>query len=507
MPIQIHDTLAGTKRPFEPLQPGKVKMYVCGVTPYARSHIGHARCYVAYDIIYRYLRHAGFEVTYVRNFTDVDDKIIHQANERGIDPLALAQENIDTFYADMDALGVARPQHEPRVSTSIDDIIRLVERLEARGLAYPVDGDVYYAVEKFEGYGKLGKRDLESMQAGARVEVDARKRHPMDFALWKAAKPGEPRWPSPWGDGRPGWHIECSAMSMVALGETFDLHGGGRDLIFPHHENEIAQSEGATGCTFARYWLHNGFITLDEEKMSKSLGNVFSVGDITDRYRPQVLRYFLATASQYRNPVNFGDAMLDEAAARVAYYYDTLRKTEAFLAEGHEEHHGPIPAQKIIDELGPRFREAMDDDFNVPRAMDPVNEAFRTLNELISTKKAKKRAAAAAAASLLLDGLRDIDAVLNLFGEDPETYLDRHRDKAVARRGLDVAWVEQRISERIAARTAREWARADEIRDEMQARGVVLMDHADGTDWRVLEVQGSADAAGENEGAEEQRST
>ncbi|MCB9527383.1 MAG: cysteine--tRNA ligase [Myxococcales bacterium] len=494
MAIQIHDTLSGTRRPFEPIEAGKVKMYVCGVTPYARSHLGHARCYTAYDIVYRYLRFAGFEVTYVRNFTDVDDKIIKAAADRGIDPLALAQENIDSFHADMDALGIARPQHEPRVSTSIDEIVALVQRLEARGLAYAVDGDVYYAVEKFEGYGKLGKRDLDSMLAGARVEVDERKRHPMDFALWKAAKPGEPKWPSPWGDGRPGWHIECSAMSMSALGETFDLHGGGRDLIFPHHENEIAQSEGATGCTFAHYWLHNGFITLDEEKMSKSLGNVFSVGDILERYEPQVLRFFFVTASQYRNPINFSDAMLDEAASRVAYCYDTLRKADAFLAEGHAEHTGPIPAQKVIDELLPRFREAMDDDFNVPRAMDPVNEAFRTLNELIATKKAGKRAAAAVAAGLLVDALRDIDTVLNLFGEDAESYLERHRDKAVKRRGLDVAWVEQRISARIAARTARDWKRADEIRDEMQARGVVLMDHADGTDWRVLDTRDDVEA-------------
>ncbi len=487
MPIQIHDTLTNQKRPFEPLEEGKVKMYVCGVTPYARSHLGHARCYVAYDVIYRYLRYAGFEVTYVRNFTDVDDKIIKAANARGIDPLAFAQENIDTFYEDMDALGIARPQHEPRVSTSIDDIIALVKRLEERGLAYEVEGDVYYAVEKFADYGKLGKRDLEQMQAGARVEVDTRKRNPMDFALWKAAKPGEPKWESPWGEGRPGWHIECSAMSMSALGETFDLHGGGRDLIFPHHENEIAQSEGATGCEFARYWLHNGFITLDEEKMSKSLGNVFSVGDIAERYEPTVLRFFLATASQYRNPINFSDAMLDEAAARVAYYYDTLRKAEAFLAEGHDEYEGAIPAQAIIDGLDARFREAMDDDFNVPRAMDPLNEAFRTLSALADTRKAKKRAAAAAAAARLLDAIRDIDVALNLFGEDAETYLERHRAKAVARRGLDVEWIEQQISARIAARTGRDWAQADQIRDALLGKGVVLMDHANGTDWRVIE--------------------
>ncbi len=500
MSIQIHDTLAGTKRDFEPIEPGRVSMYVCGVTPYARSHIGHARCYTAYDIIYRYLRYAGFEVTYVRNFTDVDDKIIKRANEQGKDPLALAQENIETFYADMDALGIARPDHEPRVSTSIDDIIALVKRLEANGLAYAVDGDVYYAVDGFAEYGKLSKRPLDQMQAGARVEVDTRKRNPMDFALWKSAKPGEPKWPSPWGEGRPGWHIECSAMSISALGETFDIHGGGRDLIFPHHENEIAQSEGATGCQFARYWLHNGFVTLDEEKMSKSLGNVFSVGDLAARYELRVLRFFLATGSQYRNPINFSDAMLDEAASRVAYCYETLRKAELFLAEGHAEHNGPLPAQKMIDSLVPRFCEAMDDDFNVPRAMDPVNEAFRALNELISTRKKKKQAAAAAAARKLLGEIRAVDAVLNLFGEDPAAYLDRHRDKAVTRRALSVQWIEQQISARIAARTARDWAEADRIRDEMEAAGVILMDHPGGTDWRVLDVDPAARAEAQADG-------
>jgi len=488
MSIHIHDTLTGTKRPFEPLEAGRVRMYVCGVTPYARSHIGHARCYVAYDIIYRYLRYAGFEVTYVRNFTDVDDKIIKRANERGIDAAVVAQENIDSFYADMDSLGIARPDQEPRVSTSIDDIIELVQRLEANGLAYAVDGDVFYAVDRFDGYGKLSKRPLDQMQAGARVEVDTRKKNPMDFALWKSAKPGEPKWPSPWGEGRPGWHIECSAMSMTALGETFDLHGGGRDLIFPHHENEIAQSEGASGVQFARYWLHNGFITIDEEKMSKSLGNVFSVGDIAERYEPDVLRYFLVAASQYRNPISFSDAMLDEAASRVAYYYETLRKAELFLSEDHLSHSGPIPAQKVIDTVLDRFHEAMDDDFNVPRAMDPLNEAFRTLNELVSTRKAKKKAAAAVAARLLLDEIRRMDVVLNVFRHDPDEYLERHRDKAVIRRELSVQWIEQQISARIAARTARDWAQADAIRAALDEAGVVLMDHPGGTDWRVLDA-------------------
>ena len=256
----VYDTLSGTKRPFETLEEGKVKMYVCGVTPYSDCHLGHARCYVAWDLVYRYLRYAGYEVTYVRNFTDVDDKIINRANERGVDPMALAEENIQSFYRDMDALGIARPQHEPRVSTSIDAIIEIVKRLEENGYAYDVDGDVFFEVDRFDGYGKLSKRNLDDMRAGARVEVDSRKRNPMDFALWKSVKPGEPSWESPWGPGRPGWHIECSAMSMNQLGATFDIHGGGRDLVFPHHENEIAQSEGASGCQYVRLdaqWLYH----------------------------------------------------------------------------------------------------------------------------------------------------------------------------------------------------------------------------------------------------------
>ena len=314
MSLQIFDTLRGSKRAFEPLEPGKVSMYVCGITPYSLSHLGHARCYVTWDVVYRYLMFSDLDVTYVRNFTDVDDKIIARAAERGMDPIALAQENIDFFYEDMDSLGIARPQIEPRVSESIESIIQLVQRLEDSGYAYEVDGDVYYDVTRFPEYGQLSKCSIEELQAGARVEVDQRKRNAMDFALWKAAKPNEPKWSSPWGEGRPGWHIECSAMSMSSLGDQIDIHGGGRDLIFPHHENEIAQSEGATGTTYVQYWMHNGFINIDKDKMSKSLGNVFNVRDVTDRYTPLTLRFFLMTSTHYRNPIHFSDSMLEEAS-------------------------------------------------------------------------------------------------------------------------------------------------------------------------------------------------
>ena len=490
MALRVHDTLRGDKVDFTPIEPGTVKMYVCGVTPYDRSHLGHARCYVAYDLIYRHLLASGYAVTYVRNFTDVDDKIIARAHERGVDPLALAAENIEQFHRDMDALGLARPDAEPTVSGTIPEIIALVETLIARGTAYAAGGDVYFAVEKFEGYGKLSKRGLDDMQAGARVEINDRKRNPMDFALWKAAKPGEISWESPWGPGRPGWHIECSAMSNKHLGERFDIHGGGRDLIFPHHENEIAQSEGACGHTTVNYWLHNGFVNIDGEKMSKSLGNFFSIAEITARYTPLTLRYFLATGRHYRGPINFSDTLLEGAAGKVAYFYETLRTVRAWLAEHAEVGHftGPIPHGDLIDGFAARFREAMDDDFSVPRAMEPVNEAFRALNELAGTRKAKAIPAAVTAARSLLSALEAADKVLNLFSHDPDAYLAAHRDLAAFRRNISAEWVQERLEARRAARGARLWAEADVIRDVLLEKGVVIMDRATGqTDWTIEE--------------------
>ena len=413
-----------------------------------------------------------------------------------MDPLVLAEENIQAFYEDMDALGIARPQQEPRVSTSITEIIGVIQKLETNGYAYEVEGDVFYEVAKFKEYGKLSKRTSDSLMAGARVDVDERKRSPVDFALWKSAKPGEPKWPSPWGDGRPGWHIECSAMSMSALGDTFDIHCGGRDLVFPHHENEIAQSEGASGHAYVNYWMHNGFININEEKMSKSLGNVFNVRDIMARYEPLVLRYFLMTGTHYRNPINFSDVMLDEAAARVAYFYETLRKTDAFINANTYEYPGTLAHSDLVDNLSIQFRAAMDDDFNVVRAMEPINEAFKALNELVSTRKQNQIPAAATAAVRIRDALREIDGVLNLFSENIEAYLSRHRARAAERRGLSIEWIEQRISERIAARTARDWVLADEVREDLDRRGVILMDHAGGTDWTIEEARDGATTGG-----------
>jgi cysteinyl-tRNA synthetase len=492
-PVRVYDTLSGEKRLLETLEPGKIRMYACGVTPYDNSHIGHGRCYVAFDVIYRYLRQSGLQVTYVRNFTDVDDKIINRANERGIAAVDLAEENIQSFYRDMDALGIARPDHEPRVSTSMPQIIALVQTLIERGVAYASEGDVYYAVSKFPTYGKLGKRTLDDMQAGARVEVSDKKQHPMDFALWKAAKPGEPAWESPWGKGRPGWHIECSAMSMNALGECLDIHCGGQDLIFPHHENEIAQSEGATGRTFSNHWLHNGFVNVDNEKMSKSLGNFFTIKDVLQRYEPQVLRLFYLS-THYHNPINFSDFALDEAAERVAYFYETLRKLEIFLDQTGSvgAPFGPLPGEAFLNEFEARFREAMDDDFNTVRVLGQLAEAFKLANELLMMRKAKQLPNALAAARQLRDKLTYADEVLQLFGAPPADYLERHKTKAAARRGLSLDWIAEKVGDRLIARSEKNWAEADRVRDELLAAGVVLMDGPQGTDWMVSDVRAGA---------------
>ncbi|MFN3198472.1 MAG: cysteine--tRNA ligase [Bradymonadia bacterium] len=494
MTLKVYNSLGHAKVPFEPIEPGKVRMYVCGVTPYDHSHMGHARCYVAFDVVFRYLKYANYEVTYVRNFTDVDDKIIKRAAEQGVPPLDLAETNIQSFHRDMDDLGVARPDHEPRVSGTIPEIIALVQQLIDNDMAYASEGDVYYAVEKFEGYGKLSGRKLEDMEAGRSGRVnaeDTKKRHPMDFALWKGAKEGEISWDSPWGPGRPGWHIECSAMSKSVLGEELDIHGGGSDLVFPHHENEIAQSEGAHNHQYVRYWLHNGFVNVDGEKMSKSLGNFFSIREVLDLYEPLVLRLFLMS-THYRHPINYSDVTLNEAAQRMGYFYETLRKVDLLLAEDIAPFNGPVEGQKFIETFEAQFREAMDDDFNTAKSMALLAEAFKLLNEFASIRKAKRKPMAAAGARMLMQALRKVDAVLNLFSDDPVSYLERHRTKAAARRELSLEWIEERIQARLDARQAKDWAAADGIRDELLEAGVVIMDGTSGTDWFVQDVQESA---------------
>ncbi len=412
MTLSVFNTMGSRKEPFVPLVPGKVRMYVCGVTVYDLCHIGHARANVAFDIIVRYLRHAGYDVTYVRNFTDIDDKILRKANQEGIPFAAVTKKYIDAFYEDFDRLGLLRPDVEPKATEHIPEIVALVARLVREGKAYEVGGDVYYSVKGFPGYGKLSGKNVEDLRAGARVDVDERKNDPLDFALWKASKPGEPAWESPWGPGRPGWHIECSAMSMKHLGETFDIHGGGKDLVFPHHENEIAQSEAATGKPFARYWLHNGFVNVNNEKMSKSLGNFFTLRDVLAQVKPEVLRFFLAS-SHYRSPIDYSDQSLTEAKAGLDRLYRVKEKAEACRAAGAAP--SPIPSGEEVAPLltaPARFGEAMDDDFNTAAALGHLFDAVRALNRLAPAEPSAERERA----GMFLAGYELLDPLFAVLG-------------------------------------------------------------------------------------------
>jgi cysteinyl-tRNA synthetase len=485
MTLRIYNTQSRKKEEFHPLQEGKVGIYVCGITAYDVCHVGHARSAVVFDVITRYLRYRGFDVTYVKNFTDVDDKIIDKARREkaGIDEIA--ERYIREHDQDMDALGVAHPTFTPRATENIDGMIRLVNILLEKGLAYPVGGDIFYAVERFPGYGKLSGRNLEDMLAGARVDVNEKKRNPLDFALWKSSKEGEPWWESPWGRGRPGWHLECSVMSRRYLGETLDIHGGGEDLIFPHHENEIAQSEGSTGKTLARYWVHNGFVRVNSEKMSKSLGNFFTIRDILQQYHPEVLRLFLLS-SHYRSPVDFSDAALNEARQGMNRFYSTLNLLRDIADGGTEAAAESAPKDgemaAELQALRGRFVEAMDDDFNTARAIGHIFDGIRLVNTSLAEKKPVVSRGVFAQAEKTL---REIGSVLGLFGQEADDYLRRDRERESVKRGLDVAEIERLIAERRDARTAKAWQRADEIRKDLAARGVVLRDAPEATTWTI----------------------
>ncbi|GAB4246267.1 cysteine--tRNA ligase [Deferrisoma sp.] len=491
MGLKVYNTLTGRKELFEPLQPGRVGMYVCGVTVYDLCHVGHARSAVVFDVVYRYLRYSSFDVVYVRNFTDIDDKIIRRANEEGVSAAEIAERYIRAFYEDMDALGVLRPTHEPRATEHVDDMIAHIEGLIAKGHAYAVDGDVYFSVDSYPGYGRLSKRPLDEMVAGARVEVDPRKRNPLDFALWKAAKPGEPSWPSPWGEGRPGWHIECSVMSQKYLGPTIDIHGGGKDLVFPHHENEVAQAEALTGKPFVRYWLHNGFVNINQEKMSKSLGNFFTIRDVLKAVHPEVLRAFLL-GHHYRSPLDYSDQALHDAAAGLDRLYGLLERADAVLRDRE------VPSQVPVAELGNgsravheavlglfyQFEQAMNDDFNTAEALGHMHRCAREVGAFLH-EGFDPQPHHLAVVRYAADSLRKVGAVLGILQDDPVAYREARRRGGAASLGIDPAWVEQKIAERAAARKARDWATADRIRDELADRGIVLEDGPEGTRWKV----------------------
>src|SRR2546427_125799 len=469
MGLRIYNTLSGRKEEFVPLREGEVRLYVCGVTVYNASHVGHARALLTFDVIYRYLKFLGFRVTFVRNFTDVDDKIIQRANQEGSTAEAIAKRYIAEFRRDSDALGLLSPTQEPKATEHIAEIISLIRRLEEKGMAYRVDGDVYFPVQAFPGYGKLSRKRLKELEAGARVEVDARKRDPMDFALWKESKEGEPYWESPWGRGRPGWHIECSAMSTKYLGQPFDIHGGGRDLIFPHHENEIAQSEGAFGQPLARYWIHNGFLNINQEKMSKSLGNFYTIREVLERTDPAALRhYFLG--SHYRSPMDFSFEALEEAARGMDRIYETIDRVER--ASGGKKDVEAEPG--LLDD----FRQEMSDDFNTPRALALIFDEVRSVNRLLDERRTDGIFSRAQA-------IRTMCEALGLLQDSPRRFFENKKKRWFREQGLTQAQVEQWIAERDRARKEKNWEEADRIRNELHDKGIVIEDTPGGTLWKV----------------------
>jgi cysteinyl-tRNA synthetase len=481
--LKIHNTLARDKQVFTPIEPNKVRMYVCGMTVYDYCHAGHARVMVVFDMVYRWLKASGYEVTYVRNITDIDDKIIKRAAENGESIHALTQRFIDAMHEDERALGVLAPDHEPRATQYVPQMLELIAQLEKNGIAYrAADGDVNYAVRKFAGYGKLSGKSLEDLRAGERVDVADGKNDPLDFVLWKHAKDSEPaevKWESPWGPGRPGWHIECSAMSSEILGKHFDIHGGGADLQFPHHENEIAQSEGAHQCQFVNYWMHNGFVRVDNEKMSKSLGNFFTIREVLQKFDAEVMRFFILRA-HYRSPLNYSDVHIDDAKSALSRLYTALKYLPS-PAGGITSDLAALPSSRMASSStrgaggegavdwqeahAQRFKTAMDDDFNTPEAMAVLFDLANEVNKTASLPLAAQ--------------LKALAATLGLLQRDPAEFL-----QGGAAAGLDEAHINAQIAARIAAKQARNYAEADRIRKELLAAGIVLEDNAQGTSWR-----------------------
>ncbi|MDX9714899.1 MAG: cysteine--tRNA ligase [Dissulfurispiraceae bacterium] len=488
--MKVFSTMSGRKEDFVPLSGNKVGMYACGVTVYDYCHIGHARSAVVFDVINRYLKYKGFEVKYVRNFTDIDDKIIRRANEEHISWDAVSQKYIKEYYVDMDALGIDRADVEPKATDHINEMINVINGLIDKGYAYEVEEDggrsVYFAVDRFEGYGKLSGKDLDDLQAGARVCVDDRKRSPMDFALWKASKEGEPWWKSPWGKGRPGWHIECTAMAIKHIGESIDIHGGGADLIFPHHENEIAQSEAYTGKCFAKYWMHNGFITIDKEKMAKSLGNFFTIREILDIFDPEVVRLFILS-THYRSPIEFSKEQLRDIESSLDRFYSTISRIDEYVSRPADAladkrcQDASSELRGCIDRFGQRFEEAMDDDFNTAMAVGLFFEFVREINRFLDMKVRSQEALDLATSTKGV--LYKFAALLNIFNKTPYEW-----NKALLKtKKLPVteSEIEQLIEQRNTARQNKEWAAADAIRRDLETKGILLEDKQNGTTWKV----------------------
>ncbi|GAX89342.1 cysteine--tRNA ligase [Effusibacillus lacus] len=461
MTIRIYNTLTRRKEEFVPVEPGKVRMYVCGPTVYNYFHIGNARPFLIFDVVRRYLEYSGYEVTYVQNFTDVDDKIIRVANEEGVHPQVVADRFVKAYFHDAESIGIRRADVHPRVTEHMQEILEMIGLLIEKGFAYEVDGDVYYSTTKFPDYGKLSKQPIDDLLAGARIEISEKKRNPLDFTLWKAAKPGEVSWPSPWGQGRPGWHIECSAMSKKYLGDTIDIHAGGHDLIFPHHENEIAQSEAANGTTFARYWMHNGYININNEKMSKSLGNFVLVHELIDQYDPRVIRYFLLSA-HYRNPINFSQELMEQAAVGLERVDTAVSNMSHWLANAPEGDSDKKEDQSIWKA---KFTEAMNDDFNTADAIAAIFELVREANSYLHGTHPEPA---------IVRSYRDVLVELtDVLGLAPTLETNRLASE-----------VERLIQERTLARQNRDFKRADEIRDQLTAMGIILEDTPQGVRWK-----------------------
>jgi cysteinyl-tRNA synthetase len=480
--IKVFNTMSGKKENFVPLTPGKVNMYVCGITAYDVCHLGHARSAIVFDIIKRYLRYRGYEVMHARNITDIDDKIIARAAQEGTSTDAVAKKYADEYYRDMDLLGVSRADLEPNATDHIKEMIETIEVLIEKGYAYSVDGDVYFEVNKFSGYGKLSKKNIDDLVSGARVDIDERKKSPLDFALWKSSKEGEPWWESPWGRGRPGWHIECTAMSSKYLGESFDIHGGGADLIFPHHENEIAQSEAYSDKPFVKYWMHNGFITVDKEKMSKSLGNFFTIKEILDKYEPEVVRYFLLSA-HYRSPIEFSDVQLNEAELSIDRYYTTVLRIRDFLESAGTKEKLPQSEELegLLSSFKDKFHHAMDDDFNTASALGFIFELIREVNRFLDSKPSGEKAKDLVSRSKEL--LAEVGSILNIFNKTPDQW---YRSLiAVKKIELSEDDLLQKIEERQEARKQKNWEAADAVRKELDEIGIILEDKSDGTAWKV----------------------
>lgn len=476
MAIKIYNTLTRQKETFIPIESGKVSMYVCGPTVYDYFHIGNARPFILFDIFRRYLKHRGYDVKYVTNLTDVDDKIIKKANEDRVSTEAVAEKYTRAFFEDTRRLGILEADAYPKATENIPEIIALIEKLVQKGVAYPLDGDVYFSVEKFDGYGRLSGKNIDELESGARVEVDPRKRNPLDFAVWKAAKPGEPFWESPWGKGRPGWHIECSVMSMKHLGESFDIHAGGADLIFPHHENEIAQAEGATGKPFVKYWMHNGFLNIEGEKMSKSLGNFFTAREIMDKYHPAVIRMFFLL-KHYRSPINFSEERIIEAQNALERIISTLENIDLLLAE-YKDKLGSEKAclSESIDELRQEFFNEMDDDFNTAGAMSKLFDLVKEANLIL------------AKSHLDADEILSLKKIKNII-EEVDSFLGILFYKDAARTSIkEETLIQILIETRTRLRAAKQWQLSDYIRDELDKIGIELKDHPHRTTWRKKAV-------------------